>query len=86
MTDVFASGVLQCVFVLKGRGTVLFLEGVLGTIHGSQVVKGPRGTSGFLGPQLVPRADHAPYLAVMATAPDAEELFRVGDQVTFTTA
>lgn len=76
------------VFSLTGRGLVLVLENDFeGSVPAGGTVRGDRAVSAYSGPEFVDGWDEsgarAGWIAVIATAGDAAQLFQAGDVVTF---
>ncbi len=77
---------IESVFALIGRGVVLVLkDGFSGTIDGPGIVRSDRGVSAFAGPEFVdglaPSGGRKSWLAVIAQAANAAELFQPDDMV-----
>lgn len=79
---------IEQVLAATGQGLVLMLkDGFGGIIPTNGIVQGVRGASAYAGPKLVEDWDAcgAPkgWMAVVATAGDAAQVFRPGDAVAF---
>lgn len=79
---------IKDVFMIIGRGLALVLEnGFTGTIQGLGVIRSARGMSPFAGPEFADERDASgaktSWLVVIAEAANAADLFRPGDNITF---
>lgn len=70
-------------FHLHGRGLVLVLTELDGTVTGPGVVRSARGASRLSGPDIVGFVDRSCAIVVVALDPDAKDHFAKGDTVSF---
>ena len=78
-----ATAIIRDTFRLHGRGLVLVLDDLDGTVTGPAVVRSVRGASRFSGADIVDLVDRSFAIAVVALDTDAVDHFAKGDAVSF---
>ena len=81
-----SAATIQDTFRISDRGLVLVLSDLDGAIPWEGVVRSARGTSRYLGPEIVDFTDRTWAFAVVARDPGAEGQLAKGDRVSFEAA